>query len=341
MFTRIDLLPQYDAKESSKYQERWDNSAGQCLRDKILKMIKNGAGEHFLQWDSEQGKLEFLEDACDLRGINFWKEDITFPISDNFKGIDFSYAQFYHSKFRNATFLSTTFNFTRLYNFEFVNCVFSFTSFYGATLEKVRFINCDFIEHNSMTNCNFSESKCENCFFPTRLFFDCRFDETTAVDTPIDKPSSTVKTRLNKTDLAEIYSGIKESYAAGAIFEKSRQYFLKQKRCITRHNAKNLWEKIGGYFLELIAGYGTKPIRVLITMLVVFVPYSLFFIHKLGISKGLMLSAGAFFTFGANTNYLQTLYFCFKVLYIAEAFSGISLIALFITVLAKNWFEEK
>jgi len=342
MFTSINLLPPLHRKELKKYQERWNDSDGLRLRDKILKMIRNGAGEDFLQWDFEQGKMGFLENMWDLRGIDIHQEDINFPYGDNFEGIDFSYAKFYHSKFKNAVFISTAFNFTTLHNCEFINCIFLFTGFYGSTSEKTKFINCDFIEGDKITNCDFRQSKFVNCFYLGRLFFDCRFDETTSIDIPIDEPSSTAEgIRLNKTELAEIYSGIKESYVAGDAVKQSRQYFFKQKQCLTRHNVNNLREKIGGYFLELIAGYGIKPSRVLLSMLVTFLFYSSFPMVKLGIADGLMLSAGAFFTFGANSNYLQTLCLPFKVLYIAEAFSGISLIALFITVLAKLWFGEK
>jgi hypothetical protein len=62
---------------------------------------------------------------------------------------------------------------------------------------------------------------------------------------------------------------------------------------------------------------------------------------KIGVSEGLLLSAGAFFTFGANTHYLQTLGSCLKLIYIVESFIGISLMAVFITVLANLWFREK
>ncbi len=256
MFTPIHLLPQFNTKELNIYRDRWNDTDGQRLRDKVLEMIRNGAGEDFLQRDFEQGKLGFLENMCDLKGIDIFKEDINFPASDNFEGINFSYAKFYHSKLKNAVFLNTTFNFIKMYNCEFINCIFLCTSFYGASLEKIKFINCDFIEGDKMTNCDFRDSKFKKCFYIERLFFDCRFDETTSIENPINEPLTSSTIVLNKSELAEIYKGIKENYVAGNVFKQSRQYFFKQKQCITRHNAKNLREKILGYFLELIAGYG-------------------------------------------------------------------------------------
>ncbi len=344
MFTQIYLLPQYNIKELNKYRDRWDDSDGHQLQDKILGLIRDGAGEDFLQRDFEQGNLRFLENMWDLKGINIFREQIDFPLTtDNFEGIDFSYCSFHHSTFKNATFLNTFLSFSKLYNCEFMNCTFLFVSFYGATLEKTKFINCDFIEHNSITNCDLREVKLENCFIPTNLFFDCKFDEQTTIDTPLDKssrkPGSNLK--LSKSDLAEIFKGIKEGYTAGGVIKQARMYFFKERKAITRYNTKGLREKIAGFILELLTGYGIKPLRVLLAIFTIFLIFSAVFIAKIGFSEGIILSAGAFFTFGANTNYLQTSSGLLKFIYIAEAFFGISLIALFITVLANYWFREK
>lgn len=306
-------------------------------------MIGDGAGEDFLQWDFEQGNLGFLENMWDLKGIRISNKQINFPAADNFEGIDFSFSSFYHSNFKNATFLNTFLSFTELYNCEFMNCTFLFTSFYGAPLEKIKFINCDFIEHNSITNCDLREVKLENCFIPTNLFVDCKFDEQTVINNLLDKPTRKPgdSLKLSKDNLAEIFKGIKEGYIAGSVIKQARMYFLKERKAITRYNTKGLREKMRGYFLESIAGYGINPFRVLLTMLMVFLIFSVVFSAKIGFSEGILLSAGAFFTFGANTQYLQTLSGFLKVIYIAEAFLGISLMALFITVLANLWFREK
>jgi uncharacterized protein YjbI with pentapeptide repeats len=343
MFTPLHLLPQYNAQEFNKYYDRWNTRDGRIIRDRILQVIRDGAGEDFLLWKFEQGNLGFLENMHDLKGLVLYQEDINFPTADNFKAIDFSYASFYSTKLRNATFFETSFSFLRLSNCEFINCVFSFTTFYGATLERTRFINCDFIDHDSFNNCNLRNVKFENCFIPTNFFFDCKFDEQTAVNDPLDEPliMGGSRPRLKKAELAEIFKGIKEAYMAGNVINQARRYFFKERQCITRYNAKSLREKMGGFFLELVAGYGIKPFRVLLTMLTIFTVFSLLFIVSFGFSDGLLLSAGGFFTFGANTHYLLTACDLWKVLYIAESFFGISLMALFITVLANLWFKEK
>ena len=341
MFTSLHLLPQFNGNESVKYQYRWKDYNGRQIFEKIIKMIENGAGEDFLEYDFDKGNLGFLENKGDLKGVDIFKKDINFPEGDNFEGIDFSYAQFYHSKFHNANFIESSFEFARLYNCVFENCLFAFSTFYGCKIEKVKFINCDFVENNAMTNCVFNETKYKNCFYSNVLFSDCKFDSNTSLDAPKDKPSSSFNTELNKTQLAEIYKSIKEAYFSGGVFTKSKQYLFKQKQSITRHNEKGKFRKIGNFLLELITGYGIRPMRVLVSMLLFFALFSYAFIGKLGFAKGILLSAGAFFTFGANANYLQYLSNFYKILYIFEAFTGISMIALFIVVLSNLWFTEK
>lgn len=214
-------------------------------------------------------------------------------------------------------------------------------TFYGCRFEKAKFINCDFVENNAMTNCILIETEYKNCFYNNVLFSDCRFDVNTSLDTPKDKPSSSFNAELDKTYLAEIYKSIKKVYFSGGVFMESRQYFFKQKQSITRYNKKGKLSKIGNFLLEFITGYGIRPMRVLLSMLVIFILFSSIFIDKLGFAKGILLSAGAFFTFGANADYLKYLNNIFKVLYISEAFLGISMTALFIVVLSNLWFTEK
>lgn len=341
MFIPIYRLPQYSSTELDKYRNRWEDEHGRRLGEHILRMIREGAGEDFLQWEFEQGRLGFLEDMWDLKGFRIFDEQFDFPPRDTFETINFSYASFYHSKFRNATFSQPIFNFAEIYNCEFVNCVFSFVTFFGCSIEKTKFIACEFVERNSMTNCSFSEVKFENCYFVRRLFFDCKFDENTIIDEPAQVPQTMTNHRLDKKDLAEILKGIREGFMAGEVSKKWRRFLFRERQCTTRFNARNWREKATGFFLEIVTGYGLKPFRVFGAMLTTFLLFSVIFVCQIGLWEGLLLSAGAFFTFGANSQYLWKMGGWAKVLYIAEAFFGLSLLALFITVLVNYWFRER
>lgn len=343
MFTPIHLLPRYSAERYEKYKDRWNHGEGPTVQEKVLQMLKDGAGEDFLEWDFQNGRLPILEHEGDLRGLTIFGMEIDFPHEDNFTGVDFSYTSLYHTILRHGTFSDTNFSFTKFYNCEFVNCRFALTHFYGATLEKSRFVGCDFLEHDDMVNCDLKNVTMSKCFYNASFFDDCRFDQQTTIDDPLKSPNDTAwfRLQLEKQELAEIFRVIKEGYRAGQVSKKARMYFLKQRKAITRYNTDALPEKARAYFLEIIAGYGISPLRVLMSMLIVFLAFSVAFTIKIGFLNGFLLSAGAFFTFGANTQFLQDIGAIWYIVYILESFFGIAFMALFVTVLANLWFGER
>src|SRR5438034_11629002 len=48
MFTPLDRLPRLDPDDRAKYRRRWKEDEGPELREKILRMIRAGAGEDSL-----------------------------------------------------------------------------------------------------------------------------------------------------------------------------------------------------------------------------------------------------------------------------------------------------
>jgi hypothetical protein len=182
----------------------------------------------------------------------------------------------------------------------------------------------------------------ENCFVPYRPFFDCRFNETTIIGEFQRHPRKGPKNlELIRKDLAEVYRGIREAYVSGAVIDKADLYFIEMKKALTRYNSRTIHQKILGYTLELVTGYGIQPSRVLVTMFATLTIFTLIFSTKIGFKDGSLLSAGAFFTFGAYTDYLKTFGPILRILYIAQAFLGVFLTALLVTVLANKWFRDR
>jgi hypothetical protein len=343
MFTRIDMLPIYDRHERDRVQSRWEKLENLEAVDRVKELIREGAGEHFpaLYW--QHGELPILDGDFDLDGIILTAEDIEFPTGDTFKGTSFSYGRFYGCTFRNAHFFNVDFAFSKLHDCNFVGCTFSFASFYGCTFERTRFDSCDFPQHGSFTNSDFHACDLRNCFYRERHFFDCRFDEETIVSLPLaQRPHGNWnnEVRLHNTSVAEVYKGYKEAYRAGEVIRHSRRFFLLERQAVTRHNTKRWNDRLWAYLFEITTGYGLAPPRVALSMVLVFLLFSIIPFVKLGYWNGVLLSAGAFFTFGANADKAGLLGGLGKLLYVIEPFVGVSFVALFVTILARYWFSE-
>jgi hypothetical protein len=342
MFAPIDRLPQFDPEKQAKYRDRWQDAPGRALHDKILAMIRAGAGEDFLQWEFEQGRLGFLEDMLDLKGLNIFDEQFNFPSGDTFENINFDYAEFWHSKFNNAVFYCSM-AFTRVHNCEFKRCIVSFNRAYATTFEKCRFVECEFVETNSFTNCVFLDTTLENCFIPKRLFFDCTFDQVTLVGPFAPRPfrMNPDSFTIDLKDRSDVLSGIEQAYRDGGVLTKARDYYFQRMQAVTRYNSATRFEMFSGFCKEYLAGYGVRPLRVLAVMVVAFLLSTLVFASAVGLGDGTILSAGALFTFGARADLLTQLGPFYRIVYVLTAFAGISLTALLITVLANVWFRER
>lgn len=340
MFTPIHQLSRSSETDAAALRGRWDTPDGQRLAQHILDRIREGAGEDFLQGEFEQRRLGFLEHDHDLRGLSLFQETITFPEQDNFEDIDFAYSRWFHSTFRNGYF-NASFAFAELFNCQFEDCTFHFARFYGTQLENVRFMRCQFIERNAFTNCECSALQIRQSFYGEPLFVDCRFDAATVVEDPTDRSSRFTTQVLDRSRLVAIFRGIKEAYAAGDIPERSRLYFFRQMQASRRYNTPSRVRRWASLFMEVVAGYGVRPLWVLRAMGATLIVDYLIFACRIGLRAALILAPGAFFTFGAGTDALNRAPWGWWLWYVLTAFIGVCLTALFVTVLANVWLRER
>lgn len=312
------------------------------LHEYILGKIRAGGGEHMLEADFQDGKLEILEDEYDLRGINLQNETINFPKTDNFNAVDLSYSEIWNSKFKNAYFY-TSMSFVKLNDCTFERCTFVCNSAYGTIFDKVTFIDCDFLEGNSFTNCLFRNATFKNTFFSENVFYDCSFDSATSIcdlpPLPINSTNSSVK--IENYQKTEIYLSISEAYGSAGVFGLSRDYQFLYNKFLTRYSHSSLMNLIAGYTSELLAGYYLRPLRPLIALCIWFTVVFVLFCTQIDINKAFILSSGALLTFGAEANLLDSMSLFFKILYVMTSFIGISFTALFITVLANISIKSK
>lgn len=331
-FVPLHLLPAFDRDKAQRYRSRWETDEGRRLADDLRIRIRNGAGEDFLLRDLQAGYLGFLENENDLKGIELFKEDIEFPADeDNFEAIDLSYARIWHSKFHNGQF-SGSFAFSRLYNVEFVGCHFSFVSFYGAELTGVRFVDCEFGEQVRFVNADVKESAFVRCRLHDTPFSSCRFDISTRLENT-DVPSPPERVRL--------LSSIKEAFSAGGCHTESRDYFFREMHVATRLGGRCRREFWLGLMAEYVAGYGVRPGRTMLTMLGVLLLAWVVFGIRTDSSTGLMIAAGALFTFGAFANDVLAFGLPYAAFYVAVSFAGVALAGTLVTVWANRWLRER
>lgn len=342
MYTSIYLLSQNNDDKSKKYQNRWKTKEGIPLKHHILKALRNDTEEHYLQKEFAEDKLLFLEHDRDLKGLYIEDEEILDRPRNALQEADLSYSYVVSTNFKNLDLSHINFSFASLYNVTFINCVFSYSTFFACYLENVTFLGCDFLERNNIRNCRFTNVRFKHCFVEKNLFHSCCFDEQTTLD-PFIHSSRHVKKQVqfHRKELPELYKGIKEGYLAGNVIKKSRDYYFLERQSITRYMVDNTSEKIANYFLEIVAGYGIRPLRVLLWMGILFLLFSLIFTERLGYPDGLLLSTGSYFTNGVDSQVITHIGIGYQLLFILESFLGIVFTTLFITVMANLWFSEK
>lgn len=337
MFTPIYLLPQYKIEEADKYIERWSHE----FTNDVIKIIEEGFGKDALY---HLAKANLLDDGNDLKGIQL--HGTTFDLSritrDHFKHTDFSFSSLSHTTIVGASFYGATANFVKLGQCIFKKCVFNYSSFYAAQFDGFVFEECDFLERVSFTNCDFTNVQFKSCYTMDHLFSNCRFDASCRFEMFAPRPKRFIPNESGFDRqpgiMTEIHKSIREGYSAGGARTEARKALVEQEKAFTRHNTKRRLDKAGRYFLEIFTGYGVRPLRVMGLALSLYTGFSIPLVWTQGLREGLLLSAGAFFTFGGH---LEKLGAWTAPWFVAESFCGIATMALFVTVLANYWFGER
>jgi len=339
MFYPIHLLPDYQQPE--RIMKRWQLDVGKRYHSELVTAVKQGQIREYSDEEYiERDYYKEFESQNDYRCIELKQLKVTFSAGDNFKGLDFSYGSFLSCEFKNATFFGNQFNFTNFKNCKFENCTFVLNRAKGATFHNVSFAKCDFDDKNSLINCDLSNVAIENCYFYRNIFTDCRFMPDTRITQVSETPNNGGSSTLTNSELWAIYRGFKEAYASGQATSRYKEYYIKERQALTKHNTESRVEKFWNYVLELMTGYGVRPFRTFCSLVFVYLAYSLVYLIRFCAPKAFFISAGAFFTFGGDADSIKDLSGLWKMMYISESFFGISLIALFITVLANVQLKD-
>jgi len=341
MYTPFNRLGDYVAinRRRQHFRDRWKSEEGKALAATLVPAVASGKSAA-VQQILQTGPADFFEGSYDLRGLHFVDFRLDRPENNLFKAATLNYSRFRDARIKRTAFLSTIGNFVDLVRTRFDEATFVRTSFFGATFEDCVFENCNFLDRDTFSNCSFRNVYFVNCFFETDLFTDCEFDERTKL---VNTRTTSHKfnyweesaKKFDNRYSSSFYRGIREAYEAGHVSAMARRFLFKEKQAFTRYNTRSA-QKLARYFLEYTNGYGIKPIRVLATAASLFAIFSAIFIARFG-TPGFLMSAGGFFTFGADTGLLDSAFVGYHILYVLEAFLGVTNMSIFIVVLTNYW----
>ena len=341
MYAPFTRLGDYVAinKRRQQLRGRWNTEQGQKLKSALLPAIASGKAAK-VQRILQTGTDDFFDGYNDLRGLHFVDFKLQRPENELFRSATLDYSRCREAKITRAAFESTLFNFVDLVRTHFEDCTFVRATFYSATFEDCVFANCNFLDRDTFSNCSFKNVVFTNCFFETDIFTDCEFDErTNVVNTrQVSHKFSYISAPVKHFDLrytASLYRGIREAYEAGHANSIARRYLFMERQAYTRYNTRPSQRPLQ-YFLEYTNGYGIRPMRVLFTAASIFALFTAVFIARFG-TTGFLISAGGFFTFGADTDLLGAVGFGYHILYFFEAFLGVTNMSIFVVVLTNYW----
>jgi uncharacterized protein YjbI with pentapeptide repeats len=243
------------------------------------------------------------------------------------------YGQFRDGVFENCVFRMSTLDFVVFERVTFRHCFIR-----SCLIENAQFINtvfdgCVFEGSTQFHNCRFEGGMPGNRFVGCAqldVFLDCHFDRFT--DTAQD---NTVK------DPYSFYHQLKMAYIAGGALAQARHYAFLEECEFTRcqSSGRTRWIRL---LDEWVTGYALRPSRVLRTAGLVIAVFALafwFLLPEHGPSGALMVSSGAFYTFGFVLPLEEPVSLTlFRLFYTAEAFLGVLVNGLLLTTLQHTLF---
>lgn len=362
---------QFDLLTQRFIVNRWKTPIGREVRDQIIKCAKQGNDldvllkpyvlEHpaniepydypFYPPDAMESQEFWVLTHDDLRGIHFFGED--FSATMVFARKNLSYTVFTECNLTNADLEMT--NLTRA---KFERCDLSNTIFAYLTA-----INTEIIDSNLRGACILG-SYFNSVYFYGSDLRDVYFEDNEMINLKVNYQTKINKNlqakwherRLPTKQLADVYRAIRVAYQNEELYSFSDLYLMKERVANRKYNfwqrflEKKNWMRFYVWFRDLIwsllAGYGTKPHRVVVVGVFMSLIYALVYYSYGGPPE----------TSGIPTNFLGSLYFslttfatlgygdltyaeghdAMRLLSTSEAIMGAVLMAFFVVVTARK-----
>ena len=352
-------------------RERWETEEGQRVKREILKDLKRGAGvrgvlnRHWLDHNENVSPYEFPyypADAMkpgafwvlhedDLRGIKFWKEDLSglnglekanLAYSEfwhcKLDGTAFSLMGLTHAKFHNCSMVKSSFAMSGGFEVQFEKCNLSEADFYGAGFEDVRFSDCDLTD----------------AFWGDAHLGNMQIDHATIVDTEFRRSSG--GRNLEGHQLPDLLRYFRQAYSSSEIWHRADTFLYAERKARRRYLLRpsgSGWLQrayvgrwLGDIFSEAFFGYGIRIRNVLFSTGVLGVLFAaLYFVFGTpeasgsaaeGALQALYYSFTTFATLGYGDLHYSSSYPWLRLLSTLEAIVGAVMIASVVAVLARK-----
>lgn len=364
-------LIQFDLLTQRFITNRWKTPIGRELRDQIITCARTGGNldellkphvlEHpaniepydypFYPPDAMEEKEFWLLTHDDLRGIHLYGEDLANTMV--FARKNLGYAVFSECNLSGVDLEMTNLCFTKFERCNLSNAIFA----YVTAIETV------IIDSNLRGACLLGSTfqDVDVCGSDLRyVYFE---------DNEIKNLSVNYQTKFNKSlhakwhnrliptkQLADIYRAIRLAYQRAGLYNLSDRYLMQERvsnrRYIlwNRFLEKRTLKTFSAWWIDLvwslIAGYGTRPHRVVLAGLVMSLVYALIYyfaggppeIHgrSAGFLGAVYFSLTTFATLGYGDLTYPEKYYILRLLSTSEAILGAILMALFVVIVARK-----
>lgn len=314
------------------------------------------------RWSGDEGSGVFEQENKDLRGIVLHDLDVTFPDGGGLSGFDFSHAALVNCTLENGE-IRSRFALASFRGCRFVKCAFRGSEFTASRFSDCRFEDCVFVSDTRFAGCEFGKTQFKRLATDGVLFEDCSMDSNCAVDDPKVRkgpkaqkkapeatPPETAPAEAQTAEteaagagvalepdlLSGFYTEVSRAFGAGGVNSRKRDYFLKANDAKTTYQSAGL-TKIGRHLLGDFAGYGVRPLRISLALLLVVIVFAVTFWRLTAdLYGGFVLSFAGIFTMVS----IAGVPWPYDWLFIVEGLLGMALFGLFIVSVANVWFDR-
>lgn len=346
---------------------RWETELGQRVYAEILENIRGSADicpilEHYViehpentdpydfpvyPRDAVQPGTFWVLDPEDLRGLRFYQENLY--ATRSLTKMQLSFARFYQCNLRCAHLGMTRLSYAGFEACDLREAVFAHsegiaTRFVGSDLEHACLLGAEFIAPN------LCGSDCRGMYLEGAKLQDMRVDYQTRFDMSLLRRWKNRCIPLQQ--LPDLYHSLRMAYQQADIWHIADRYLLRERTAhrkfirwpqIARHfSPKAAWLWLRDIAWAWMAGYGTRPSRLVSLSVLISAGYALAYYLIGGPGESSDFSSALYFSFTtfATLGYGDLSYGpghpWMRLLSTSEAWVGAIVIALFVAVMARK-----